>query len=156
MTEIIIEKAKAVAFTGHRILQSDFKREFLKEIIENLIDQGYNTFLVGMAVGFDSECFRILEQIRERKEIYIVACIPCKNQSDKFNFEQKKEYKRMVLSADGCKLISQEYTPWCMQKRNEFMVDNAAILISYLRQNYGGTANTVRYAQKKNIKIINL
>jgi uncharacterized phage-like protein YoqJ len=60
----------------------------------------------------------------------------------------------MLSVADQKIVISEEYTAWCMQKRNQFMVDNSSVLISYLRENKGGTLNTVNYAKKKNIKII--
>ena len=35
-----------------------------------------------------------------------------------------------------------------------FMVDNASVLVAYLRQNKGGTAFTVNYAKSKNIDVI--
>ena len=48
-----------------------------------------------MAVGFDTVCFQILEEIRRLLPIKIIACIPCEHQDQKFSFKQQKEYKRM-------------------------------------------------------------
>ena len=63
MTEILIKREKTVAFSGHRSLGKDFNKLALCNEIIRLIETGYDTFLVGMAVGFDTECFKILEKI---------------------------------------------------------------------------------------------
>ena len=62
----------------------------------------------------------------------------------------------MLSVADQKVYVSKEYTAWCMQKRNEFMVDNCSVLVAFLRQEKSGTGNTVRYAVKKQVMIINL
>lgn len=149
-------KEKTLAVTGHRKLTADLDIYRLEEIFLNQIEKGIDTFLVGMAVGFDAICFQILEKIRDKKDIKIVACIPCENQSKNFSIEQKEEYIRQVNSANEKILISREYTPYCMMKRNMFMVDNACKLVCFLRENKGGTFNTVNYAKQKGIEIIRI
>lgn len=156
MTEILIKKEKTVAFSGHRSLGKDFNKLALCNEIIRLIETGYDTFLVGMAVGFDTECFKILEKIREKNPIKIIACIPCREQDKNFLTYQKREYQRMVKSADEKIVLQEEYDKYCMLKRNDFLVDNASVLIAYLRKNQGGTEYTVRRAKKKGIKIINI
>ena len=89
------------AITGHRILCKDFDREKLYEELSDIVDDGYEYFLDGMALGFDSECFRALERIRgDGKPVKIVAVIPCSGQSEKFSLKDKTEYDRMINSAD--------------------------------------------------------
>ena len=156
MTEFTFNRARSVAVTGHRVLGKDINKQRLDEIFRKLVDSGVNVFYIGMALGFDTMCFQVLEKIREEKDIKLVACIPCPSQPMRFNFEQKREYERMVKSADIKVIISNEYTPTCMQKRNEYMVDRAGILISYLRRDYGGTKNTVDYAKKVGVTIYNV
>lgn len=156
MSEIFINSARTCAFTGHRILYEDFSKEKTKEVIEKLIEGGYDTFLVGMALGFDTECFKILEEIRKEKQIKIIACIPCECQAERFSLKNKSEWERMVLSADEKVILSKEYTLNCMQKRNEFMVDNCSVLVAYLRKENTGTAKTVKYAVKTKKMIIKL
>ena len=153
---MVIEKEKTCAFTGHRILKADFDEELLKSVIKKIVDMGYDTFLCGMALGFDAKCFTVLEEIRKEKKIKIIACIPCRLQSYKYNYKQKIEYDRMIKSADDRVIISEEYTPYCMFKRNMFMVDNCDILVAYLRTESGGTFNTVNYAKKNGVKIVRL
>ena len=154
MNELFINKARTIAVTGHRDIYKDFDREKLKNLFLEIVEKGFDTFLVGMAVGFDIVCFQILEEIRKDKDIKIIACIPCLTQPNRFSLEQKKEYYRMLSVADDKKILSEEYTPRCMQKRNEYMVNNAFALVAYLKRDYGGTANTVRYARKKQVPII--
>jgi len=156
VSEIFILKANTVCVSGHREIGKDLDIKLLKKIFENLIDNGVDTFLIGMAVGFDTLCFQILEDIRKQKQIKIIACIPCLSQADRFSFEQKKEYDRLLSVADDKVLLSREYTPSCMQKRNMFMVDNSACVVCYLNKNKGGTYNTVKYAEKKGVPVINI
>lgn len=156
MKELFINRARCCAVTGHRVLQKNFDKDKLKLVFLKLIDAGYDTFLIGMALGFDTLCFNILEELRKEKKIKIIACVPCKNQDYKFNITQEKEYRRMLSQADDAVYIEEEYSSKCMQKRNEYMVDNSSCLIAYLKRNFGGTANTVKYAEKKGVYIINI
>ena len=154
MNEIFINKARAVAITGHRVLYDDFNKDKLKELLTKFVDKGFNIFLVGMALGFDTVCFQTLEEIRKEHDLKIIACIPCLGQDYKFTVNQKQEYERMLSVADEKIILSKEYTSTCMQKRNKFMVDNASGVLAYLKRDYGGTANTVKYAQKKGVPVI--
>ena len=154
--EIFINRARTCAVTGHRILNKDFDKVRLEYVFNKLIEGGYNCFLVGMALGFDTECFCILEKLREKNSIKIIACIPCLDQDKKFNKEQKEKYQEMLTKADEKVIISQEYTSECMMQRNRYMVDNCSVVVSYKRREVGGTAGTVRYAKKQGVSVIEL
>ena len=154
MNEVFINKARTVAITGHRVLYDDFNKDKLKELLTKFVDKGFNTFLVGMALGFDTVCFQTLEEIKKQSEVKIIACIPCLKQDYKFTVKQKQEYDRMLSVADEKIVLSEEYTSTCMQKRNKFMVDNASGVLAYLKRDFGGTANTVKYAEKVGVPVI--
>lgn len=156
MKELFINKARSCSVTGHRIMEKAFDKKRLKDIFLSLYDIGYRTFLVGMALGFDTVCFQVLEEIRKERDIEIIACVPCLTQSYKFTVSQKKEYDRMLSVSDQTVLISEAYDENCMQKRNEYMVDNSSVIVTYIRRDFGGTFNTVKYAEKKGIQIINV
>lgn len=140
-------------FTGHRVLKKDFNVENLEKVIEKVIKNGYKTFLVGMAVGFDTVVFETLLKYK-KQNIDIIACVPCKNQNKYFTKKQNEKYNELLLSADKVVYISDEYYDGCMQKRNRYMVDNSSILIAYLYSNMGGTKYTVNYAEKNGKTII--
>jgi uncharacterized phage-like protein YoqJ len=143
--------------SGNRTLLKDFNINKLKETFNKLIKiANINTFLVGMAVGFDTVCFNVLEEIRKTEDIKIVACIPCENQDYNFSLAQKKEYNRMLLSSDEKIYIAKEYTKACMLKRNRYLVDNSSVLVVYSRKDTGGTVYTKNYALKKGVPIIEL
>ena len=154
MTEI--NRTTTCAVTGHRKIEDDLDKNKLEKTFITLVDGGYDTFLIGMALGFDTICFQSLEKLREKKPIKIIACVPCRSQAEKFCAKDKKEYERMLSAADEIRLLSGEYTPYCMMKRNMFMVDNSSLLVAYKRREEGGTAKTVRYAEKRGIKIIEI
>ena len=155
MNTLNVVKEKTLAVTGHRTLNLDFSKNKLKERFIEFIEQGFDTFLIGMAIGFDTVCFQTLEKLKKNyPNIKLIACVPCENQSERFSMLQKIEYKRMISVADQVIVLSKKYTNDCMQKRNMFMVDNASLLFAYLKRTYGGTANTVRYAERKGVKII--
>ena len=156
MSEIIINPAKTCAFTGHRKGLNDITEQQVEQVVNGLLDENFDTFLVGMALGFDTLCFKVLENIRKVKPIKIVACIPCESQNIKFTPRQNQLYQQMLALANQRILVSKEYTPTCMQKRNMFMVDNSSVLVAYLRFEKGGTKNTVEYAKRQNKRIIYL
>ena len=154
--DCILEKSKSVAFTGHRVLKDNFDSKKLKKLLKKLIENGFNTFYVGMALGFDTECFKQLALLRKKHDIKIIACIPCLNQAERFSILQKKEYEKQVKSADYKVVLYSEYNDKCMQERNMFMVDNASQVISYMYKNSGGTYNTVKYANKIGVPVYNV
>ena len=156
MSEILINPARTCAFTGHRVMEKGFNIEELKDKISKLIGIGYDTFLVGMALGFDTLAFQTLEEFRTKNNIRIIACIPCLSQSYKFSNADKKEYDRMLKVADERIFVGQEYDKTCMRKRNEFMVNNSSCLIAYVRRDFGGSVSTVKYAVKKGVLVISV
>lgn len=156
MKEILIERAKTCCVSGHRNLSKDLNLERLKEEFIKLIKDGYDTFLIGMAVGFDTVCFRVLEKLREEYNIKLIACVPCPSQSSRFNKTQKLEYDEMLNSSDEILLISEEYTKNCMIKRNDFLVKNSSSIVVYLRRDFGGTFYTYNKAKKENLNVIEI
>ena len=124
--------------------------------MENLVKKGYKYFLVGMALGFDTACFSILLELKKDLDIKIIACVPCPEQADNFNENQRILYDKMLSVADQTIVISPKYTSTCMRKRNKFMVDNSSVLVSYVRRERSGSKFTEKYAISNNLTIIKL
>ncbi len=152
----MIDKEKTVSLSGNRQLLSDFKKDKVLLVLENLIKKGFNTFLCGMAVGFDTECFLILKELREIYPINIYACVPCKDQDKSFSEKEKEIYQKLLKDSDEVILLSEHYYKGCMIVRNKYMVDNSSVLVCYNRKDSGGTFYTVNYAKKRGLKIIEL
>lgn len=145
---------KICALTGHRNLKGDIAAGDIEEKIELLISQGYTLFLCGMALGFDTECCRILYSLRKKYDIGVIACIPFSGQEFKFSPLQKEIYRQYVDESDGKVILSPYYKTGCYFERNRFMVDACDALLAYLREEKGGTYYTVKYAKSKNKNIL--
>ena len=149
-----IEIYKTACVTGHRKLRENFNEENLEEVFYKTVKNGYRKFLIGMAIGFDSKCFKVLLKIKKEYDIKIIACIPCLNQEKNFSNKEKEEYYELLDKADEKVYLSLEYKKNCMNLRNFYMVDNSSLVIAYLKKNKGGTFNTVSYAKRKEKEII--
>ena len=66
---MIWNKEKACSVTGHRIMSGDIEEKTVYDALYKLAESGINAFLVGMAIGFDTLCFHVLEKIRKVKDI---------------------------------------------------------------------------------------
>lgn len=153
MSEFKIEKT--CAFTGHRIITGELDKEHIYKTICQVIEDGYNTFLNGMAMGFDLIAADIVIKAKEKyPHIEIIACVPCPEQDKFFTDADKSEYNRIMNLCGSVKIVSEKYFNGCMQIRDRYMVDNSSLLIAYLRELKGGTYYTVSYAERKNKKIL--
>ena len=151
---MIIVKEKTVAITGHRVLKKDFSSREVENQLKNLILKGKDTFLVGMALGFDSKVFDILTKLKKIFKINLIACVPCENQDMFWNESDKIKYKKRLSVADKVIFVSKKYDDYCMHLRDRFIVDNASVILCYLYKNAGGTYYTVKYAVENNKEII--
>ena len=143
------KEVKSCAFTGHRELGEDFSLRALKKEIKALIAKGVDTFYNGMAIGFDLAAAEIVIGLKRwNSKLKLIACIPCPNQDKYFSEKDKKRYAKACKKADETVILSDKYTPYCMQARDRYMADRADVLLTYCKKNTGGTAYTVRYFQK--------
>lgn len=150
---------KICCFTGHRKIYDDEDELYfkVKDQIIRLVKEGYSEFRCGGALGFDTIAADAVISVRsDFPHIKFVMYIPCLEQSKYFTEEQKEHYNAHGQAANRVLCISKEYYDGCMLDRNKAMVDGSDACIAYLRQNRGGTAFTVRYAESKNCEIIHI
>lgn len=88
------------------------------------------------------------------KHIRLILALPCKNQDAGWDTQQKQLYRNLLDEADEVIYVSEEYDPFCMKRRNEYMVQHSAYYICALLREKSGTGQTVRFARKKGLKII--
>ena len=86
----------------------------------------------------------------------MVYCIlPCTAQAEKWSVSSQELYRSILGRADSVVYVSRDYHKKCMLDRNRFLVEHAAALLAvYNGERRGGTAATVRYAQKMGREII--
>ncbi len=145
-------------FTGHRELEYNYNKNDLKNAIKSLIDRGVKTFIVGGALGFDTEAaIEVLRQKAGGEDIELHVYAPCQGQSKRYPFREKALYKKILKHADYVDMPDSEYFDGCMKIRNYKMVDASGCVIAYYSGEFkSGTGQTVRYAQRCGLEIINL
>ena len=67
---------------------------------------------------------------------------------------RKKRYQNILVNADVVNILFSGYSPWCMGRRNRYMVDKSEKLLAiWNASEKSGTYNTIRYANKINKQI---
>ncbi len=163
---IVSLNSKVCFFTGYRpqkcpwgFNEKDVRclamKEKIKHEIERVIKRGYDTFLCGMALGFDIICAEIVLELKKQySHIKLVGALPCKNQSCKWHEKDKIRYNKVLSQLDGVRCIYNYYVDGCMQERNNFMVNSSSLGIALFDGKSGGTKKTIEYAEKQNVEII--
>lgn len=153
-------REQAVCFTVHRkipSLQNISIRRKLKKALVTLIEEGYCFFGAGGALGFDTLAAQtVLKLKKDFPQVKLILVLPCLSQADRWKEKDKEVYENIKSKADKVVYISQEYTRGCMFKRNRHLVDGSSVCVCYLTEQTGGTAYTVDYARKNNLKVINV
>ena len=143
------KQIKTCVFTGHRELGPDFSKKKLKDEIKGLLLQGVDTFLCGMAIGFDLLAAEtVLSLKRKNPQIRLVACIPCIGQEKYFSKADQKRYVAALQKADEKVILSDGYYKGCMQVRDKYMAERGDVMLAYCKKQEGGTAYTVRCFKK--------
>ena len=129
------------ALSGHRVLSRQFSKQLLQQQLRALLEEGADTFLCGMALGFDLICAETLTALRTQYRLRLVACIPCADQACRFTPAQKQAYLRALSACDESVVLHERYVDGCMFERNRYMVDHADMY-------------TVNYAKRKHKRIV--
>lgn len=165
---------KTIAFTGHRpdkLYGYDLKNDkylklnkFLEKLLEEKItNEGYDTFISGGALGFDTVAFLSVKNLKKKyPNIKNIIAVPFENQHSKWSLKDVNLYNWMKGVADEVIFVDslEEYNRTNanvgmfhkdkLMIRNEYMVDNADLLIAvWDGNNKSGTANCIKYAKNK-------
>ena len=163
-------RAKPISccFTGHRPGKLPWRyreedprclalKRRIADAIEAAYQEGYRHFLCGMALGCDLYFCEAVLALREgRPDVTVEAAVPCPTQADAWAPAQRERYKRLVEACDFETLVSAKYTPYCMQRRDRYMVDHSSLLIAAFDGTPGGTRYTMQYAMSRRVSIVDL
>ncbi len=147
------DPGKTCALTGHRELPPGFATDVLYDTLEELIREGYDKFLCGMAQGFDLTALDCLAALKQKYRLSLEACIPFEGQANKFPQDEKLKYRDLLELCDQKTVLYSEYRRGCFLIRDRYMVDRADLVLAYCTKETGGTAYTVGYAQKKGVPV---
>ena len=161
-------RQSACCFTGHRPSKLPWRyneedarcvalKRRMMDVVEAAYEEGYRHFICGMAMGCDlyfCECVLALRQ--RHADVTIEAAIPCPTQPDAWPAAMQRKYRQMVAECDYETLVSECYSSSCMQRRDRYMVDHAALLIAAFDGSAGGTRYTMEYAMRRGLDIVDL
>lgn len=109
----------------------------------------------GMALGWDLG----LAEAAIGLGIPLIAAVPFVGQERRWPRESRELYHNLLNEATGAHIVTDgPYAVWKMFKRNQYMVDNSDMVFAFWNgDETGGTANTVKYAKKRDkpIYIVN-
>lgn len=138
-----------VTFCGHREIlsgESEIRNKLIQEV-EKTIISGATEFLLGGYGKFDYMCAGVVKELKQKypfiKSVLVTPYID--SYFDKWLYDET-EYPPIENTIKRFAII----------KRNEYMVDCADILIAFVKHSAGGAATTLKYAVKKNKKIIHI
>jgi len=155
------KRLKRCSFTGHRPekLQSSETavQKALAEAISNAYADGFRTFISGMARGVDIWAAElVLEYKSLHPDIHLICALPHPDFETRWKAEWQKRYNAILTQADLVKIVCDSYTPGAYQRRNEWMVDHSSRVIAVYNGEPGGTRNTICYAKKLGIMVVNV
>lgn len=146
-------------FTGHRPEKLNMSETeviaWLEAEMRKAIDDGFVTFISGMARGVDIWAAEIVLRLRdEGLPIHLISASPFEGFERSWSEDWKRRYNEILNRADIVKFVCKGYSRACFQIRNEWMVDRSARVIAVYNGEPGGTKNTVDYALRQKLEVI--
>lgn len=133
---------------GHKeMVDTSTVRTAVDEILCGLVAEGADYFLLGGYGGFDSlAAHAVYDLKRDNPQIHSTLVIPYLNR----DYDTKLYDDTTYPPLEGVPL------KFAISKRNEWMVDQADIVVAYVKHSWGGAAATLRYAESKKKRIIRI
>lgn len=159
---------KTCCFTGHRPNKFIFKyderhpeciklKAMLMELIIKAINEGYNYFISGMALGLDIWAAEIVILLKEQyPHIKLEAAIPCDGQELPWPKTSQDRYNKVLEAADIKHWVTHEKyeeNSTVMLVRDIYMVNKSDLIIAVFDGSAGGTKHTFDYAKALGINI---
>ena len=144
-------------FAGHRdLFLPDADRKIITALDSILESDDEFVFYTGGMGEFDSKCASAVRTVRHRfreKRLHLVLVLPYMTNrvnTDKNYFET--EYDDVMIPIG----LADIYPKAAIRKRNRWMVDRSDILLACVYRDFGGAYDTMQYALRKGVKVINL
>lgn len=168
---------KTCCFIGHRnATLSNQENDFLYSTIEDLIKKKVSIFLFGSKSNFDTICYKIVTQLKNKYLNIKRIIYTCKSETAfiESTSQEKNELLQKLNGAFYFEKIHKSDTDFKFRKnsyieRNKAMIKNSDYCVFYFNNDYlpinknnennqtkSGTALAFSYANKLNKKIINI
>lgn len=147
---------RIIAFTGHRSYNRTHDA-LLLGYVEGLVEDGAQTFRVGMAEGFDLAAALVVKSLKERyPHLRLELYIPFRQFHAHMNDVERRIYRTILQHATSICYIAEEYREGVFRERNEALVNGADLVVAWWNGRSSGTGYTVGYARKVGCRVKNL
>ena len=143
-----------ITFFGHSncLFNDDIKKQLKNILVGEIIKNPTCKFFLGGYGDFDGLCLRTLRELKHdfpTIEILFITPYLDKNYS---KLELAKYYYDDVIFPP----IESVPRKFAILKRNEWMVEQADLVIAFVKYSWGGAAKALEYAKRKKKRIINI
>ena len=150
------KKDITVSFTGHRDYAHSAD-DALEALLRKLYAEGYRYFMCGMARGFDLAAGECVARLRhEMLDMRLVCVIPFRGQERSFSQADQARFRNLAEGADETIYLSEGYWAGAYHQRNDFLAENASVIVAYYNGTKGGTHYTLHRAVKRGLMIFNI
>ncbi len=137
-------------FFGHRNTPESIE-PILKSVLVDLIEnENVDLFYVGNHGKFDTLVRKNLKLLQRNypyiRYFVVLSSLPGSKKSDDHDYSD-------TIIPEGFESVHPKYS---VIHRNQWMINQADIIISYVNHTYGGAYNSLEYARRKKKIIINL
>ena len=147
-----------VSLFGHRIIEDyQFVESKLYELLRIAIQKGVEVeFLVGRNGDFDlmaSSVIRKLKKETGNDNIFLTLVLPYETAELRNNTESFESYYDSIEICEGSADCNFKYA---IVARNRDMIDRSDMVVVYVKNEFGGAYQALKYAEKNQKRIINL
>lgn len=144
-----MDKEHTCCVTGHRDIPADkiqYVQMQLRQELLQAIQSEYTHFISGFAAGVDLIFARIVADLKREYPITLEAAIPYPGRMN----TPDEVFQCLLKECDIVKVHTDRYSKSCYMVRNRYMIDCSALVIAvHDGRKSGGTAATIRYANRK-------
>ena len=131
-------------FFGHRDAPYSLADELRKTIIELLETGNVDVFYIGNSGNFDKLVSSVLSELSSEYSFFcrvVLAYLP----------EHENDYNFETIYPEGLENVPKRFA---ISYRNNWMIEQSDIVVTYVKRNYGGAYQFKVIAEKKGKKVI--
>lgn len=117
------------------------------------IQEGADTFYVGMAQGMDLWAAEYLLSARQKSPLRLIAVEPFAGHIARLSGSALYRSQNVLERADETVVLAPHYYRGCFAKRNLYLVEHCQRLIAVMLDPRSGTGQTVRAAKRAGVDV---
>ena len=146
-----------VTFFGHSFLtkHKDIFDSVLETLLKNIPENEHVVFYCGGYGDFDDICLKACQEVRKMRGnceiIFVTPYITEKYQEKMNGYIEGRIYDSIIYPP-----LENLPLRFAIVKRNEWMINESDLIITYINRSYGGASKAARYAKRRKKRSINL